>query len=588
MPEPAHQPAPESPGAAPHFKRVLSRGDLIVYGLVILTPTAAYPVLGYVQQRSVGHAALGYLVAMVAMLFTAASYGKMAVAFPTAGSTYTFAQRSLSDHVGFMAGWAMILDYFLIPLLSVVYMGVTMHKLFLGIPYFGKISEVSWAIIFTVAITLINLRGIRVTARASQVMMVIMTACALLFVWLAGRWVVAAHGFAGLFSPLPVLDLRTFALPALMSGASLAALSYIGFDAITTLAEDTLRPERDIPCATVLVCVLETIICFLTVYLAALVSPEYMFKNGPSAYSQGEIKNLAAFASKLKGEKDPVSVHLINRFPAETRRALTAYAGPGPGDATLEASLVRELNAVLAGPSLYETNRFAGVSLSDRTKELLKKKQEGADLARLNRYLADDAYPQELSRLDPETVILEISRRIGGRVMFGLVIFVLLVAGLASALTGQAGASRLLFGMGRDGVLPRRIFGYLDPRRSTPTRGIYLMSAITLVGAAFLKFDEAAELLNFGAFVGFILVNLSVVAHYYIRLRRRRGLEFLTHLVFPGLGALVCGYVWLNLSRVAMQVGFAWFAVGLIYLAVLTRGFRVKPKSLGSSLKEGG
>src|SRR5581483_9933226 len=96
------------------LRRVLTRRDLVLYGLVILTPTAPYPVYGIVQQVSHGHAALGYLVAMVAMLFTAASYGKMSGAFPSAGSTYTYARRSLNEQVGFLAGWAMILDYFLI------------------------------------------------------------------------------------------------------------------------------------------------------------------------------------------------------------------------------------------------------------------------------------------------------------------------------------------------------------------------------------------------------------------------------------------------------------------------------------------
>src|SRR5215471_12670424 len=102
--------------AETHFKRVLYRRDLILYGLVILTPTAPYPVYGIVQQTSHGHAALSYLVAMAAMLFTAASYGKMSSVFPSAGSTYTYVQNAFSPHAGFLAGWAMILDYFLIPL----------------------------------------------------------------------------------------------------------------------------------------------------------------------------------------------------------------------------------------------------------------------------------------------------------------------------------------------------------------------------------------------------------------------------------------------------------------------------------------
>jgi amino acid transporter len=454
MSDPAASPTATAAREPARFKRVLSRGDLILYGLVILTPTAPYPVYGIVQQVSRGHAALSYLVAMVAMLFTAASYGKMSGAFPSAGSTYTYAQRSLNEHVGFLAGWAMILDYFLIPLLSVIYAALTAARLVPQIPYSA------WAIVFTIAITLVNVRGIRVTARASTFMMVVMTACAVLFVWLAARWVAASGGVGALFSISGVYRPATFAMHPLMLGAAIATLSYIGFDAVSTLAEDTVHPERDIAFATVAVCALQALFCVITVYLAALAWPDYT------------------------------------------------------------------------------------------------------------------SFPQT------ETAILDIGQRIGGVWMVGCLTFVLLVAGLASALTGQAGASRLLYGMGRDGVISQRIFAYINPRYSTPTRSIYLMGAVSLVGALAMRFQLATELLNFGAFVGFILVNLSVIRHYYLRLGQRRGVHLFTNLLFPLAGALVCSYVWLSLTTKAKVVGFGWLAAGLVYLAVLTRGFRVPPKKL--------
>jgi len=216
------------------------------------------------------------------MLFTAASYGKMATAFPAAGSTYTFTQRALNEHLGFLAGWAMILDYFLIPLLSVIYVALTLRRIFPQVPYVHwRIPCFFWAVLSTGVITVINLRGIRVTTGANKVMMLIMSACAVLFVWLAARWAVSAHGFAGLFSQAAIFQPRTFAVQPLMLGAGIATLSYLGFDAISTLAEDTVRAERDIAFATVLVCVLQTVICFVTVYLAALVWPDY--KTFPNA-----------------------------------------------------------------------------------------------------------------------------------------------------------------------------------------------------------------------------------------------------------------------------------------------------------------
>jgi putrescine importer len=391
---------------------------------------------------------------MVAMLFTASSYGKMAGAFPAAGSTYTYARYALNEYVGFLAGWAMILDYVLIPLVSIIYAALTAERLAPSVPY------IVWAVSFTIALTLINVPGIRVTARAGEIMMVIMSACALVFVFLAARYVATSWGFAGLFNSSALFRPDTFAVRPLMLGAGVAALSYIGFDAISTLAEDTVKPERDIAFATVLACVLQTCICFLTVYLAALVWPDY------------------------------------------------------------------------------------------------------------------HSYPQT------ETVILDIGRKIGGVWMFGSLTFVLLVAGLASALTAQAGASRLLYGMGRDGVLSRRFFGFINPRFSTPTRSIYLMGALSLLGTLFLRFQIAVELLNFGAFAGFVLVNLSVIRHYFIRERRRAGIQMLTNLIFPLLGAIVCGYLWMSLSSNAKLAGFAWLAGGVAYLAILTRGFRTAPKPL--------
>jgi amino acid transporter len=436
------------------FKRVLSRRDLILYGLVILTPTAPYPLYGIVQQVSHGHAALSYIVAMVGMLFTGNSYAKMSAAYPSAGSTYTYAQRALNEHVGFLAGWAMILDYFLIPLLSVIYAALTAQRMLPYIPYFA------WAVIFTVGITAINVRGIQVTAKASTVMMFVMSVCALLFICLAGHFVVSAHGPGGLLSLAGLIRPQTFAWRSLMLGAGIATVSYIGFDAISTLAEDTVHPERDIGFATVLVCLLQTVICVITVYLAALVMPDY--------------------------------------------------------------------------------NKF----------------------------------------LDPQTAILDIGRVIGGAWMLGLLVFVLLIAGLASALTGQAGASRLLFGMGRDGVIPSRIFAYVHPRFSTPTRSIYLMGGVSLVGALLMRFQLAVELLNFGAFAGFILVNLSVIRHFYVRGGERRGTAFLTDLVFPMAGALVCTYVWMSLTYKAKLVGFGWLGLGVVYLAFMTRGCQTRPKQL--------
>lgn len=431
----------------PQLQRVLTRSDLVFYGLTIITPTAVYPIFGIVQQVSKGHAALAYVIAMVAMLFTAISYGRMAAAFPVAGSTYTYAQNALHSHVGFLAGWSMILDYVLVPLLSAVFVSITATRLLPQVPY------AIWAFVFAATITVVNARGIQVTARASNVMTVIMIASTVLFVAMAVRYIVMRMGLLGLVVPTAFIDRRTLELRPLMLGAGVAALSYLGFDAISTLAEETRNPEKDIGFATTFVCVLQTVFCLAIVYLAAIVWPK---------------------------EKP-----------------------------------------------------FANI----------------------------------------ETAILEVAQLAGGRLLFAATTFVLLVAGVASSLTSQAGAARLLFGMGRDRILPHRIFGYLHPRFATPTRSIYLMGAVSFIGALLVGFQLVVELVNFGAFVGFILVNLSVIAHYYVRLRLRSGSAIWTNLILPALGVLVCAYLWMSLSGRAMLVGFCWLALGITYLAVITRGF---------------
>ncbi len=165
----------------PALRRVLSRTDLVVYGLTIITPTAAYPVFGILQQMSNGHAALSFLAAVVAMLLTAFSYGRMAAAFPSAGSTYTYARRSLHDYAGFVAGWAMLLDYVLVPMLSAIYVSLTAARSAPGVP------GVVWALVFAAGVTAVNRYGIQVTARASGAMTLIMAASAALFVALAVR-----------------------------------------------------------------------------------------------------------------------------------------------------------------------------------------------------------------------------------------------------------------------------------------------------------------------------------------------------------------------------------------------------------------
>ena len=191
----------------------------------------------------------------------------------------------------------------------------------------------------------------------------------------------------------------------------------------------------------------------------------------------------------------------------------------------------------------------------------------------LQSYLGQMVWPDYRKFNPVETAFMDVGNLIGGEALLYGISFVLLVGGLASAITGQASASRLLFGMGRDRLLPYRIFGFIHPKLGTPVYSVLLMGVVHLLGAMLLKYTEAAELVNFGALIGFMCVNLSVARYFHLRQGRpdKGGLAF--NFLLPFLGFLVCFYIWLNLSHFSMKLGIAWMGLGFLYLLFLTRGF---------------
>src|SRR5487761_1390360 len=155
-------------GGAPHLRRVLTLWDLIFYGIVAVTPSAPATIFGLADVRSRGHVVVTILAAMVAMVFTAISYGRMAALYPSAGSAYTYVSRGINPYLGFVAGWAMLLDYMLIPLFCVIYGTLSLQRAIPALPFpLG-------AALFAGGITFLNLRGIRSTARTNQILLLFM------------------------------------------------------------------------------------------------------------------------------------------------------------------------------------------------------------------------------------------------------------------------------------------------------------------------------------------------------------------------------------------------------------------------------
>ena len=219
-------------GYKQELKRSLSLADLVIYGMIFMIPIAPFGVYGYVNQEAPGMVPLAYIIGMVAMLFTALSYGSMARAFPIAGSVYSYALRGLHPNVGFLAGWLLLLDYLLIPPLLYIYAAMALNHLYPDIPKFAFI------LMFMVSATLVNLRGITFTARMNILFLV--AQLIVLGIFLACTWK-ALHSGAGngQLTLSPLYNATNFNFSLLMQAVSIAVLSFLGFDAISTLAEET-------------------------------------------------------------------------------------------------------------------------------------------------------------------------------------------------------------------------------------------------------------------------------------------------------------------------------------------------------------
>jgi amino acid transporter len=261
--------SPDSSGkiqSGAHLKRALSLWDLVFYGIILIQPTAPMPLFGVVGQEARGHIVTTVLIAMCAMLFTAISYGRMAHAYPSAGSAYTYVGKELHSGLGFVTGWSMAMDYMLNPIICTIWCSKAAMNLVPGIPY------AVWAVFFAVMFTLLNLRGIRATARTNEVLVLAMCVVIVYFFIAAVRYILHQHGVS--FTQ-PFYDPATFSWRRISTGTSIAVLTYIGFDGISTLSEEVCNPRRNILLATVLVCLITGVLATLEVYAGQLVWPNY-------------------------------------------------------------------------------------------------------------------------------------------------------------------------------------------------------------------------------------------------------------------------------------------------------------------------
>jgi amino acid transporter len=418
---------------------------LLLFGLAYLAPLIVLGIFGVVAQATAGATPSAYAVALVAMLFTASSYGRMAAVYPVAGSAYAYVRQAIDSRVGFLVGWAVMLDYLFLPMVIWLIGAAYLSDRFPTVP--GWI----WILSFIGVTTALNIVGIRIAKTANFILMAFQFLVITAFVGLSIASVVAKAGVPGLFSLTPFVNVHT-SIGGISAGAAIAAYSFLGFDAVTTLTEEVTEPRKTVPRAIMLTALIGGAIFIIVAYATQLVHPGASFK-------------------------------------------------------------------------------------------------------------------------DPSSAAAEIALTIGGNLFGAVFLAGLVLAQFASGIAAQAAGSRLIFAMARDGVLPRRLFGGLSRRFSTPVASIAFTGLVGLL-ALFMNVATSTSFINFGAFTAFTAVNISVIALYLKD--RRTGAQggVLRDLVVPAFGAAIDLWLLCKLDGNAIRLGLIWLCVGIVVLLFLTRGLR--------------
>ena len=425
------------------FKRVLGTPSLVLFGLVYMVPLTVFTTYGIVTSLTGGRLVDAYIITLVVMLFTARSYARLSAAMPYSGSAYIYTQQSFGGAVGFLVGWALLLDYLFLPMINYLVLGLYLNE------YFPMVDNWIWIVIAIAIVTVLNVIGIVSVARANFVIIAVQTVFVILFVVFGLSTAFGNH--VDLMAPFTGDGSEASnGVGLLFNGAAILALSFLGFDSVSTLSEEAKDAKRTVPRAIMIVTLGAGLIFILLSFVAQLVYPSNEFENVDTASTQ-----------------------------------VIAVAGD---------------------------------------------------------WLA----------------VMFVAGYVAGA--------------LGSALTSQASVSRILFAMGRDGVLPRSIFGHLNKRFGTPVAAIGIVSVISLL-AIVIDLTVLSNMISFGALFAFSFVNLSVFVHFYIRRHERSGAAVLNNLVLPLVGVGLTLWLWTSLSSQTFVIGLSWLAAGFVILLIVTRFF---------------
>ena len=441
------------------YKQELRRGmglwDVVLYGVLFMVIIAPHSNWGLVQQQGLGMSTLVYLVGFVAIGFTALSYVRMSRRFPIAGSVYSYVQRGLNPHAGFMSGWLILLDYCITPALLYTMVANWGTMLVPNSPWW------LWIIVFIAFNTFVNIRGVSLTRGIDFVIFAVEIIAVIAFVALGCNFIMGGGG-AGEFNMDPVWQPEKVTFNFLAAGISIAALNFLGFDGISTLAEETEHPEKNIGRG-ILIALGIIIVCFaVQTYIASLIQPDW-----------------ASWSEE----------HANNAF-------------------------------------------FYGCQL------------------------------------------------IGGNIFMNIMLVINIVAvGIANIMNAQLAASRLLYSMGRDKVIPS-IFGKVHPKYKTPWVGSLFIGAVALVLVAVLGMADLATLVNFGALASFIMLNFSVFWFFFIKEGKRKTFgDWVKYLICPWIGIIILAYVFTGFQPITYIMGITWFVIGFIILVVKSKGFKEVPEA---------
>ncbi|WP_347345806.1 APC family permease [Microbacterium sp.] len=425
------------------FKRVLGTPSLVLFGLVYMVPLTVFSTYGIVTELTGGRLVDAYIITLIAMTFTARSYARMSVAYPYSGSAYVYTQQSFGGAVGFLAGWTLLLDYLFLPMINYLILSLYLSEWLPAVPPW------LWVVISIVLVMTLNIIGIISVARANIAIIAFQTAFIVVFVALAfssalGNGVDLAAPFTG--------DGSVEGVGPLFAGAAILCLSFLGFDSVSTLAEEAKDATRTIPRAIIITTIAAGLVFILISYTAQIA---------------------------------------------------------------------------------YPSNDFESV----------------------------------------DTASIDVVAAVGGQWLSSLFMAGFIAGALGSALTSQASVARILFSMGRDGVLPRRVFGQLNRRFGTPVPAILIVSAVSLLAMVF-DLTTLSSMISFGALMAFSVVNLAVIKHYFVDRKERSGAAVISSLVLPLIGFGLTVWLWTSLSGLTFAIGLSWLAGGFVILLIVTRFFR--------------